>query len=338
MKTHALVTDNAVRRQTIKDAFQFAWDGYYTTAFPHDELKPRSNTAGWSRNDWGATAVDALGTAILMEKKDIVKDILKHVGKVDFHSTNAPISVFESTIRYVGGLLSAYELLNGPFKSWSLETRNLLTQAMTLGGVLAAAFDGDNALPSGDLDPGTLKPSGKNSLAGAGTLIIEWSKLSELTGNTTFRSLARRAEDALVKSQIAIEAYLPGLKGQDVDIRTGTSTPSRISWCGSADSYYEYLIKMWVYDSSTSSAYKESWLQAANSTIAHLASVPRGRDDLTFLGQYEHESGLMSPVSGHLDCFAGGNFLLGGQVLRDSRLTSFGLVSRVRISSRFYSD
>lgn len=324
-KLHGPITDNEARRQAIKDAFQFAWDGYYTTAFPHDELKPRSNTAGRSRNDWGATAVDALGTAILMEKQDIVKVILRHIEKIDFHSTDTPISLFESTIRYVGGLLSAYELLNGPFKSWSLDTEILLTQATTLGGVLAAAFDNSDALPSGDLSPRRLEPSGKNSLAGAGTLILEWSKLSELTGNATFRSLARRAEDALLKSQAFTKALLPGLKGKDVDIRTGASRPSQISWGGSSDSYYEYLLKMWVYDSSTSSAYKDSWLQAANSTIEHLASVPQGCSDLTFLGQYDDKSGLLVPISGHMECFAGGNFLLGGQVLQDPRLTSFGL-------------
>lgn len=170
-KIHAPVLDNGARRQAIKDAFQFAWDGYYTTAFPHDELKPRSNTAGTSRNDWGATAVDALGTAILMEKQDIVKAILRHVKKIDFHSTDTSISVFESTIRYVGGLLSAYELLNGPFKSWSLDTENLLTQATTLGGVLAAAFDNSDALPAGELSPKRLERGATNSLAGAGTLV-----------------------------------------------------------------------------------------------------------------------------------------------------------------------
>lgn len=37
------------RAQAVKDAFQFAWDGYYKYAFPHDELHPVSNGYGDSR-------------------------------------------------------------------------------------------------------------------------------------------------------------------------------------------------------------------------------------------------------------------------------------------------
>lgn len=33
----------------VKDAFKFAWDGYYEYAFPNDELHPVSNTFGNSR-------------------------------------------------------------------------------------------------------------------------------------------------------------------------------------------------------------------------------------------------------------------------------------------------
>jgi mannosyl-oligosaccharide alpha-1,2-mannosidase len=165
---------NIGRRDAIKSAFQFAWNGYYTLAFPHDELKPLSNTPGHSRNDWGATAIDALGTAILMEMPEIVKQILAHVKSIDFNSTSTPISVFESTIRYMGGLLSAYELLTGPFASLNPDSENLLflvDQAEILGHVLSSAFVQGNALPSGELEPHTFKGNGKNSLAGAGTLV-----------------------------------------------------------------------------------------------------------------------------------------------------------------------
>lgn len=166
---------NLRRREAIISAFEFAWNGYYTTAFPHDELKPHSNLPGASRNDWGATAVDTLGTAILMELPDVVKIILAHVKSIDFHSTNTSISVFESTIRYMGGLLSAYELLTGPFASLINPSQEniyfLVDQAKELGEVLSAAFIDGNALPSGELDPHTLKGSGKNGLAGAGTLV-----------------------------------------------------------------------------------------------------------------------------------------------------------------------
>jgi mannosyl-oligosaccharide alpha-1,2-mannosidase len=162
------------RKEAIRSAFDFAWDGYYTLAFPHDELKPLSNSPGYSRNDWGATAVDALGTAILMGKLDIVNIVLAHIKTIDFNNTNTPISVFESTIRYMGGLLSAYELLTGPFASLSADHESinaLLDQAKSLGDILSAAFVDGNALPSGVLTLHNLDGNGKNSLAGAGTMV-----------------------------------------------------------------------------------------------------------------------------------------------------------------------
>jgi mannosyl-oligosaccharide alpha-1,2-mannosidase len=169
-----LSEENLGRREAIKAVFDFAWEGYYTTAFPHDELKPVTNSPGYSRNDWGASAVDALTTAILMEKSDVVKIVLAHVKSINFNETDSTISVFESTIRYMGGLISAYELLTGPFVSLDPDPQSidvLLDQAQNLGEVLSAAFVDENALPSGALEPHTLKGNGKNSLAGAGTLV-----------------------------------------------------------------------------------------------------------------------------------------------------------------------
>lgn len=61
------------------------------------------------RNGWGASAVDALSTALVMGKGDVVKQILDHIATIDWRKT-APgqegVSVFETTIRYLGGLLS----------------------------------------------------------------------------------------------------------------------------------------------------------------------------------------------------------------------------------------
>jgi hypothetical protein len=58
------------------------------------------------RNGWGASAVDALSTAIIMEFEDIVDTILDHVATIDWRRTSTSVSVFETTIRYMGGLLS----------------------------------------------------------------------------------------------------------------------------------------------------------------------------------------------------------------------------------------
>jgi len=66
-----------------------------------------------------------------------------------------------------------------------------------------------------------------------------------------------------------------------------------------------------------------SWILAVDSTIAHLASHPSSRPDLTFLAEFNHTQTINE--SQHLACFAGGNFLLGGSVLRRQDYINFGL-------------
>lgn len=55
------------------------------------------------------TVVDALSTAIIMEKEHFVAKMLDHISKIDFTTTakeNDAISLFETNIRYLAGLLS----------------------------------------------------------------------------------------------------------------------------------------------------------------------------------------------------------------------------------------
>ena len=72
----------------------------------------------------------------------------------------------------------------------------------------------------------------------------------------------------------------------NVNITTGMFLDDNGGWVGGDDSFYEYLIKMYVYDSTRFSEYKDRWVLAADSTIAQLASHPSTRPDLTFVAQY----------------------------------------------------
>lgn len=59
-----------------------------------------------NRNGWGASAIDAFSTALVMGNKEVVKQILDYVPKINFDQTSTEVSLFETTIRYLGGLLS----------------------------------------------------------------------------------------------------------------------------------------------------------------------------------------------------------------------------------------
>lgn len=164
---------NAYRARAIRSAFEYAWDGYYDNAFPNDELLPKDNVGGNSRNHWGATAVDALGTAILMGEVEIIGEILEHVKTIRFKDGSFdPISVFETTIRYMGGLLSAYDLLDGPFAHLGfdrVDVKMLLDKAKDVGDLLSEAFEVGSILPSKDIP----RQKEDTTFADAGSLVCE---------------------------------------------------------------------------------------------------------------------------------------------------------------------
>jgi mannosyl-oligosaccharide alpha-1,2-mannosidase len=96
---------NNVQREAVREAFVHAWTGYKKYAFPNDDLHPVDNGHGNSRNGWGGSAVDAFSTALIMGEKDIINSILNFIPMIDFSYTTRDVSLFETTIRYMGGML-----------------------------------------------------------------------------------------------------------------------------------------------------------------------------------------------------------------------------------------
>lgn len=280
------------------------------------------------RNGWGASTVDALSTAILMRKADIVNQILDHIASIDYSKTSSSVSLFETTIRYLAGMLSGYDLLKGPMANLVNDTSKvdtLVTQSQKLADVLKFAFDTPSGVPHNDFDLTSHKFNSyaTNGLAAAGTLALEWTRLSDLTGNQEYARLSQKAQSHLLHPQPTSSEPFPGLVGSNIDLASGNFSDAAVSWNGGADSFYEYLIKMYVYDPSRFGFYKDRWVAAAQSAKKHLASHPSSRPELTFLASYNQ--GRYGLSSQHLTCFDGGSFLLGGTVLDDDELIQFGL-------------
>lgn len=130
---------NPSRAAAVKQTFDISWDGYYTYAFPHDSLRPVNNS--WDddryvikeisvtssplyivltnhlRNGWGASAVDALSTALIMGDSRAVAEILDYIPQINFDNTTSGVSLFETTIRYLGGLISGISHQSVPTQS-----------------------------------------------------------------------------------------------------------------------------------------------------------------------------------------------------------------------------
>ena len=259
-----------------------------------------------------------------MEFEDIVDAILDHVATIDWRVTDSTVSVFETTIRYLGGLLSGacyppptnrnehkltckpgYDLLTGPFAHWYHDREKvnvLLVQAKNLADLLKPAFDTPTGIPDNIINITTgerLTKTETTGLAVAGTLVLEWTRLSDLLGDPSYGELAQHAERYLLEPQYAdgLSEPFPGLEGTNLDLNTGRFTDVEGGWNGGTDSFYEYLIKMFVYDPDTFCEYKDRWVAAAESTIRYLESKPSSRPDLAFVAAYN--GSLIQSSSSH---------------------------------------
>jgi len=318
------------RAAAVKHAFDVSWDGYYRHAFPHDSLRPVTNGISDDRNGWGASAVDAFSTALVMGDWAVVRQLLDFIPTINFGNTTSEVSLFETTIRYLGGLLSAYDIMTGPlrdeFAGHERQVEVVLEQAHFLAEQLKEAFNTPSGVPDNMLlfNPVRKKGARTNGLAVTGTLVLEWTRLSDLTGNPLYGRLAQKAESYLLDPKPASGEPWPGLLGSHINITNGRFVSTGGSWGGGDDSFYEYLIKMYLYDPVRFGRYKDRWVAAAESTIKYLTSHPTTRPDLTYVAAWKDDKSL-TYASGHLACFNGGNFILGGLTLDEPRFVRYGL-------------
>ena len=133
--------DREKKLDTIKKAFKFSWSGYKKNAWMHDELSPVTGRYRDPFCGWAATLVDTLDTLWMMGLKSEFEEATKAVADIDFTtSIRNDIPLFETVIRYLGGLLSAYDLGGSKY-------RVLLDKAVELAEILMGAFDTPNRMP-----------------------------------------------------------------------------------------------------------------------------------------------------------------------------------------------
>jgi mannosyl-oligosaccharide alpha-1,2-mannosidase len=165
----------------------------------------------------------------------------------------------------------------------------ILEQAKRLADNLKVAFDTPSGVPDNSLyfNPPRRAGQSTNGIATIGTLVLEWTRLSDLTNNTEYARLAQKGESYLLDPKPALGEPFPGLLGTNVDLETGQFVDDRGGWGGGTDSFYEYLIKMYQYDPDRFAVYRDRWVLAADSSIKYLVSHPTTRDDLTFLAEWQ---------------------------------------------------
>ncbi|KAH8905992.1 seven-hairpin glycosidase [Coniochaeta sp. PMI_546] len=324
----------AERRDSIRDTAKKSWAAYRRYAWGYDELRPLSRSRVDTLGGWGVTLVDSLDTLWIMGLDDEFREAVQAVGFIDWNdSTASSCSLFETNIRYLGGLLSAHDLSGEPI---------LLNKALDLGNLLYAAFDTPNHMPAnilnfGKAKAGKLIPDIRESFAAMATLSLEFTRLSQLTGNPKFFTVIDGIKQELLGTQNATR--LPGMWPLFVNLKnTFVVDGSTFTLGAQADSGYEYLPKMYALlgglDKTYATMHKTA-METARKYLLFRAMIPidplKARPDVLFSGTAlvtgkEGKTTELIPRLQHLGCFAGGHFALGGRL--------FGLEDHVKIGEQ----
>jgi hypothetical protein len=293
----------------------------FVTITGFDEFHPISKRGRqMAPKGMGWIIVDALDTMMLMNLTSRLAHAREWLStKLDYEQ-DQEVNTFETTIRMLGGLLSAHYLSTtfpdmAPLKDDDEGAAGedlYLEKAKDLADRIMGAFESPSGIPFASFNLKTLQgiPShddgGASSTAEAATLQLELKYLTKLTGETFYWEKAEKViqiiddngmEDGLLP--IYIYAYDGHFRGNN--IRLGSR----------GDSYYEYLIKQYLQTSKEEPIYEELWNEALAGVRKHLVTYTKN-SHLTIIG--ERQNGLQSPLTpkmDHLVCFMGGTIALG---------------------------
>ncbi|KAK1753069.1 glycosyl hydrolase family 47-domain-containing protein [Echria macrotheca] len=210
------------RLSKIKAEAKRAWMGYKQYAWGHDEVKPLSKGPNDPFCGWAATLVDALDTLWIMGMKDEFDEAVKAVKDIDFTTTpyRSDIPVFETIIRYLGGLVGAYDVTGGHDGNY----RILLDKAVELAEILMSVFDTPNRMPilyyhwRPAYNQNPKRASSNSGVAELGSMSMEFTRLAQLTGKNKYYDAIARITDALEDLQNRADgSAIPGIFPQNLD-------------------------------------------------------------------------------------------------------------------------
>lgn len=308
----------------------------------HDEVQPVSQIPSDPFNGWGASIIDTLDTLLILGFPDEYNLCRPHVNQVNFdwiggrdwrhgytiraesigverdidtpRDNNVGLPVFETGIRYLGGLLGAYDLSGDSL---------MLERAVDLAEILAKAFDTNSGLPAGRMDPASKDRFNMWSVSSAevGSMSLELIRLSKATGDRKWFDLAQRATDFLAENMAPkseFEPMLPLYISPDAAISQLSGT---FAWGGLIDSYYEYLIKVvhLLRGSPVSNVYQDLYERSVDRSREVLFRRTKAVPGMNLLTIGKYQLSHVIPEVEHLTCFAGAMLGLGAKLLERSQ-------------------
>jgi mannosidase alpha-like ER degradation enhancer 2 len=95
-------------REEVRAMFQHAYNSYLEHAYPYDELRPLSCDGQDTWGSYSLTLIDALDTLAVMGNYTEFRRVYTLLEQRTDFDANINVSVFETNIRIVGGLLAAH--------------------------------------------------------------------------------------------------------------------------------------------------------------------------------------------------------------------------------------
>ncbi|MDB5737885.1 MAG: Mannosyl-oligosaccharide 1,2-alpha-mannosidase [Sphingomonas bacterium] len=221
--------------EDVRAEMAWAWGQYRERAFGKDQICPISGgyeSFPLKDRHLGLSLIEALDTLWVMGLDTAFAEGVAWVKSDLSFDVDGEVSVFETSIRLVGGLLSAHHACDDPV---------LLAKARDLADRLLPAFDTPTGLPYRYINLRTRAVRDPmTNPAEIGSYLPEWGTLSRLTGDARYRDAAKRAMVALFDRRSKVDLLADG-----IDALTGKWTSRRATVGPPSDSYYEYLWDGW---------------------------------------------------------------------------------------------
>jgi mannosyl-oligosaccharide alpha-1,2-mannosidase len=212
----------------------------------------------------------------------------------------------------------------------------LLQKAVEVGDLLYAGFNTENGMPVDFINfesakEGTgLQVESQVVSASPGTITLEFSRLSQLTGNSKYYAAVSQVMDLFHENQNATR--LPGMWPMMVSMsKKDVTSGYQFTIGGNADSLYEYLPKAHALLGSADPSSKKYeamsrfFMDTAMNNLFFKPMIP-GEEDILISGNCDvlQDGPRLDPESEHLSCFIGGLYALAGRLFNSDEYLDAG--------------
>lgn len=313
------------RREDIREATREAWDAYERDAWGFDELRPLS---GDGTNNFaeglGTTIVDSLTTLYIMGGLDGRYERAREwvATQLRFDRVGRVI-VFETVIRILGGLLSMYQLSGDEM---------YIHKAEELGARLAAAFETPHGFPWPRCflnDTGRCEHHDTISdslyLAEVGTIQLEFRALAHHSTHPLMRTM-KDVVESIVESLQKISSSSARLREPhevllpfSLSHSLGEFSTNLVTLGAPADSYFEYLVKLWVQGGRVETHYWNLWARTIDAIVDVGTYKSRAGDRIVRDIIADNDGSMrFTNKMDHFSCYIPGMIILGLDGLKSS--------------------